>query len=91
MVATGRWESNMAQAKKFVHGLGDEKTLQDIFGDKTQHLIRSVQLSSQRQDSVQSAMASSSGQVEKRPAIAESASRPLKKAKGNASVIDISD
>ena len=81
MVATGRWESNMARAKKFVRGLGDEKTLQAIFGDKTQHLMCSVQLSSQSQDSVQSATASSSGQVGKRSAIAESASRPLKKAK----------
>ena len=83
----------MAQAKKFVRGLGDEKTLQGIFGDKTQRLMCIVQLSPQRQDGTQLATASSSGQVGKRPAIAESALRPPKKTKilAKASVIDISD
>jgi len=82
----------MAQAKKFVLGLGDEKTLQDIFGDKMQHLMRSVQLSSPSH-SVQSVTASSSGQIGKRPTVAESAPRPPKKAKilDKVPVIDISD
>lgn len=64
MIAVGRWVSNMTQARKFVRGLGDEKTLQGIFGDKMQDLMRSVRLSS---ESLQSATASSSGQVGKRP------------------------